>query len=221
MRELYLAGTQLAKDLAFCKLVDEIERNPMTRVIKKSEPCIVHEMTYAGRFYDRVDTGFTHIGYDLHYITFVYRGLMFNVEPATYYPFTDENNPGEFNFVPYVCRKFRKAQLDYRIAYEGIASLDAYLDSGRANRRTVQEPQLAVYGANQMSADWIVDRFGGIREKKHLAKLLLYSHRNMERRAQGGRMPEPAGRPRRSSRFVHDRSCNSLHLWLMRQYFFH
>lgn len=165
MRELYLAGTQLAKDLAFCKLVDEIERNPMTRVIKKSEPCIVHEMTYAGRFYDRVDTGFTHIGYDLHYITFVYRDLMFNVEPSTYYPFTDENNPGEFNFVPYVCRKFRKAQLDYRIAYEGIASLDAYLDSGRANRRTVQEPQLAVYGANQMSADWIVDRFGGIREK--------------------------------------------------------
>lgn len=165
MKELYLAGTQLAKDLAFCKLVEEIERHPLVRVIKKAEPCLVHEMTYAGRFYDRVDTGFTHIGYDLHYITFVYRGLMFNVEPATYYPFTDVNNPGEFNFVPYLVRKCRKTQHDYRHAYEGLASIDAYLDSPKSKGRSVSTPQSLSYGTDERRIESIVSRLGGIRER--------------------------------------------------------
>lgn len=59
-----------------------------------------------------------------NYITFVYEGYLFYIQPSTYYPFWDENYPGKW---VYVVSKItginEKAQLTYYEAYTGFNSL--------------------------------------------------------------------------------------------------
>lgn len=163
MKELYLSGIHLEKDLRFCQIVDEIERNPLTYVIGKGAPCLIHEMKTEGT--RRTDTGITHIGFDFYYVTFIYRGMLFNVEPASFYPFTDENDPGMFNFVPYTVSRTRQAQLDYKHAYEDLGSIDAYLESETRRTRPLTLHRQIFYSILDQDIAPIVAKFGGNRER--------------------------------------------------------
>lgn len=59
-----------------------------------------------------------------NYITFVYNGYLFYVQPSTYYPFTDENYPGKWVYVvAQITGINEKAQVTYYEAYTGFDSL--------------------------------------------------------------------------------------------------
>lgn len=59
-----------------------------------------------------------------NYITFVYEGYLFYIQSATYYPFTDENHPGQWNYVvSKITGINEKAQVTYCQAYTGFDSL--------------------------------------------------------------------------------------------------
>lgn len=134
MKERYYSDLALAKDLQFCKYMEELRSNPEVVIIHEAEKFLVHEMETDPRHgysRPRIDTGKTHIGYDLHFVFFYYRGKIWYMQPGEHYPFTDGNHPGEFNFIPYVrSGKTFSIQADYYNAYTGIASLDEYKPHG-------------------------------------------------------------------------------------------
>lgn len=77
---------------------------------------------------ERVDTGKTHIGYDFHYVVFLYKGFIIHVNAGTHYPFTDENYPGAYNFTVYLRVGLTKEkQTTYAMAYKGLASIDEWI----------------------------------------------------------------------------------------------
>ena len=58
------------------------------------------------------------------YVTFEYMEKIWYIQPSPYYPFTDINHPGKFNFIPYEKRGDNKCQQnDYWQAYNGPDSL--------------------------------------------------------------------------------------------------
>ena len=62
--------------------------------------------------------------YDFNFVTFEYIGKIWYIQASPYYPFTDENYPGKFNFTPYEKRGNNKYQQnDYPQAYNGPDSL--------------------------------------------------------------------------------------------------
>lgn len=138
MEERYYCGLQLAKDLEFCAYMQELQDNPAVYIINEGKRVLVHEMEYKDDGWrvtgDRIDTGRTHIGYDLHYVTFLYGGSLFYMQAGTCYPFIDENEPGAFIYVPYrLTSPATKQQMDYYLAYSGISSLQLH-SAGRPLR---------------------------------------------------------------------------------------
>ena len=170
-KKLYLAGISLAKDLEFCKILEEIENTKGVYILSKPEEHTVIEMKYINAFSNkREETGKTHIGYDYHYITFLYNGLVFSINPASYYPFTDENNPGQWNFVTYLLTTpGTKQQASYSIKYENIKSIDNYIK--KASFKTLkgtnkQNINIHIHYGVEKQIKEIVNRCGGYREKE-------------------------------------------------------
>lgn len=125
MEKRYYAGLALQKDLDMCKVYDDLASNPAVTILRHGRNVEVVEMKYTNTFSsDREDTGKRHVGFDFHYIVIEYRGLEFHIEPASYYPFTDENDPGQINFIVYKDGK----QSSYSEAYESIADIDRWID---------------------------------------------------------------------------------------------
>lgn len=124
MKELFYAGLQLQKDLRMCAIYDELEAADDVIILSSGRRCVIHEMIYTGRGTDREDTGKTHFGFEFHYITVYCNGAIFNIEPASYYPFTDENDPGEINFIAYrITDENKMKQATFREAYNGVDSI--------------------------------------------------------------------------------------------------
>ena len=128
---LYYAGVRLEEDQKFCALVAELKASPEVFITNEAEHELVHVCDYDANGYDYHETGETYEGYYYHYVSFIYRGFGFHIEPSMYYPFTDENYPGMFNFIPYVPSLTGRRQADYFNAYEGLSSLDKWIEKGR------------------------------------------------------------------------------------------
>ena len=129
MKERFYAGFTLQKDLELVEIIEELKGNPQVIILHEPEKFLVHEMRYVNNMnHDRVDTGITHIGYDYHYVVFLYRGNIVSVEASMYYPFTDVNHPGKFNFVIYKrVGLYERKQVSYVFAYTGLQSIDNWL----------------------------------------------------------------------------------------------
>ena len=126
-RKLYYAGLKLEEDLAMCKVFDELEANPDVKILSHGRK---NEIIECGRdrWGELKETGAKHLGFEYHYINIQYRGFVFSIEPATYYPFTDENHPGPINFVPYLIRDENHiAQCGYAFRYDNIESINEWI----------------------------------------------------------------------------------------------
>ena len=128
MKELYYVGLTLEKDLKMCEFFDMLSKNDDVIILNHGRNCKIHECKYKNNYStDREDTGRTHIGFEFHYITFYYKGRIYNLEPASYYPFTDENDPGKFNVVPYeLIDGWYKKQMGYSTPFESIKDLTKF-----------------------------------------------------------------------------------------------
>lgn len=163
MKERFYAGLALAKDLQFCAYMDELRANPEVLIIREGERALVHEMEYKDD--ERIDTGRTHEGYVSHYVTFLFRNAVFYMQAGTHYPFTDENESGLFNFIPYrLIGPSQKMQMDYFLPYEGIASLRVpAVSQVRGSRLSGTDYGVGLLMERQIAN--LVRTHGGIREK--------------------------------------------------------
>lgn len=126
-RKLYYAGLSLEEDLAMCQVFDELEANPDVTILSHGRKNEIIECEY-NRWGELKELGTSHLGFEYHYINIQYRGFVFSIEPATYYPFTDENHPGPINFVPYLIRdKNHIAQCGYAFRYDNIESINEWI----------------------------------------------------------------------------------------------
>ena len=126
-RKLYYAGLSLEEDLAMCQVFDELEANPDVKILSHGRNVTIIECE-RDRWGELKPTGDTHLGFEFHYITIQYKGFVFSIEPATYYPFTDENQPGPINFVPYLIRSENHiAQCGYAFRYDNIESINEWI----------------------------------------------------------------------------------------------
>ena len=171
MKERFYAGIALEKDLQFCAYMEELRKDPRVFIINEGEHVLVHEMEYTTGYLGKpkqIDTGRTHEGYASHYVTFMFGSGMFYMQASPYYPFTDENYPGAFNFVPYtVASPSRKIQADYYVAYAGISSIRAYeAERGRPRLRSPHRSiDFGVFDKHERIIAAIVKDLGGYREK--------------------------------------------------------
>lgn len=170
MKELFYAGMNLQKDLEFCKIMDELIEDPRVLLLSEPEPVVVHHMEYDPHSSScRYDTNETHIGYDRHYVTLLFNGRIFYVQASDYYPFTDVNYPGQFNFIAHNRIGMTKMkQCSYYEKYQNIESILDWLD--KHNTRNIggaSERKIDIY-VNENDAErikGIVNRLGGVREK--------------------------------------------------------
>ena len=166
MKELYYSGIVLEKDLLMCKIYDALEANNNVIILRHGRDTLIHEMKASGKWGEnRKDTGRTHLGFSFHFITIFYRGTIFSIEPSSYYPFTDENNPGMINFVAYKTDGWNRTQESYSIEYQGIQSLDEYLDNNLSkNIKGVPTNSVPFY-KQKRDFEKILEKEGGFREK--------------------------------------------------------
>ena len=135
--KLYYAGLKLEEDLAMCQVFNELKANPDVKILSHGRKNEIIECEY-DRWGELRKTGAKHLGFEFHYINIQYRGFVFSIEPATYYPFTDVNHPGSINFVPYLIRnEHHIAQCGYAFAYESIESINEWVRT--ANPRPFYE----------------------------------------------------------------------------------
>lgn len=158
----YYAGLELEKDLGLCQIYDDLEKNPDVIIIRSGRDALIHEMRYVNNYNsDREDTGNTHTGFDFHFIVFYYNGKIYDVEPASFYPFTDENDPGMYNYIEYdITDGWYKTQGSYKMAYNGIKSLG----QPHARVRSVPTHSIPFY-AQKKDFEKILAEQGGYREK--------------------------------------------------------
>lgn len=174
MKERFYFGRTLNKDLEFCEIMKELQGNMWVYILSMPEQILVHECVCDSRCASKIhDTGKTHIGYESHYVTFLYRNAIFYVQASYYYPFVDDDYPGRFCFTCYQRSGLASMiQRSYPEAYEGIVSIRSWLD----HRRMQKIPDVPVkridlhIGESYASRVYMaVERDGGIREKEILA----------------------------------------------------
>lgn len=180
MKELFYSDYILQKDLDFCDFVKELRDNQQVFIIKLPEEYLVHEMKRVNRNYydvfkpDRIDTGKTHVGFWYHYVTFAYKGFIFYMQGSDYYPFTDDNFPGRFNFTVYKRIGLTgKVQCTFANAYEGLRSIDDWLKlvnvksvtSGSVRGSCTQPITMGVTSRCENNLKNAIRIHGGYREK--------------------------------------------------------
>lgn len=171
MKERFYAGIALEKDLQFCAYMEELRKDPRVFIINEGERVLVHETEYTSGYLGKpkqIDTGRTHEGYASHYVTFLFGNFVIYMQAADHYPFTDENHPGAFNFIPYaIISPGVKMQADYYLAYSGISSVEAYCAKNTSPRLRVphRDIDFGVRGQYERIVAAIVKDLGGYREK--------------------------------------------------------
>lgn len=105
-----------------------------------------------------LETNFEHC-----YITFVYDGLLYYMQASAYYPFTDENYPGKWNYnVSQIDGVNTRSQISYYTAYTGIDSLHNWK---RYKPLTHGQKIDVLLNNYERVVNNVVKRYGGIREK--------------------------------------------------------
>lgn len=176
MKEVFYGSIALQKDLEFCEIMRELHKNPGVLLLSEPEYAIVHEMKNVSGVLK--NAGKQHIGYLSHYVTFFYRGFLFYVQPATYYPFTDVNHPGRFCFMSY--RRVglaEKIQCSYFEAYDSLKSIVRWADAHSA--RHIDEVMSRRIDGRISENDAIrirhfVGSLGGERERSIIHKAPLF-----------------------------------------------
>lgn len=164
MKELFYSGIMLQKDLEFCDIMRDLEKDPHILFLSYPEKCIVHHR----------NTDETHIGYEQHYVTFLYEGYIFYVQSSMYYPFTDENYPGRFNFLVYKrIGTWGKYQCTYFEKYDDFRSIHDWVScSKREHMRDIHvtriDGSIGVALVDRIISK--VNSVGGYREKDVLNK---------------------------------------------------
>lgn len=127
-RELYYAGYELEKDLAMCRIFDELAKNPEVEILKHGRNRTVNECKLVGRAH--VPTGKAHTGFEYFYIVFLYKDGVYSVNASSLYPFPDAGLDGPITATPYVVRgKHEIAQCGFPFLYTGIESVNKWLKS--------------------------------------------------------------------------------------------
>lgn len=146
------------KDLAFCEIMQELEKNPHVLLLfepEKEKVCL-----------QKSDE--SHIGYARHYVKFLYSGYVFYVQSTDFYPFTDENHPGQFNFIAFErIGKTKVIQRSYNEKYENLESVLNWVKSPCRRIPGVFPKDMGLrVGEQQANAiEFAVRRIGGAREK--------------------------------------------------------
>ena len=175
MKERYYNDITLEKDLKFCEYMQELEENPEVIILQTGEKVLVHEMKTDPRYgysRPRIDTGRTHVGFDTQWVYFYYRGIVWYVQPSAYYPFTDDNYPGMFNFIPHLrVDRMRCGQSDYFHPYYGLSSIDDYCPSRGRGHRTLAGVDFKIPNWNlpydtESKISGILAKHGGYRERE-------------------------------------------------------
>lgn len=167
-KERYYAGIRLEEDLAMCQIYDELEANDDVIILNHDRTALVHEMRYInGYSTDRENTGRTHLGFDFSYITFYYKGRVWSVEPSTYYPFTDDDNPGPINVRPNkLIDGWFTQQEGYATKYEDISSCDeSKIDRIKLHKNERLPLRDIPFTINKAKYESILKTLGGAREK--------------------------------------------------------
>lgn len=172
MKERFYAGLALEKDLQFCAYMEELRKDPRVFIINEGERVLVHEMEYTTGHLGKpkqIDTGRTHEGYDGHYVSFLFGNFVIYMQASDYYPFTDDNYPGAFNFIPYtIISPGLKMQRDYYLAYAGISSIETYVEQKTPPRLRLPGLRSIDFGVRETYERTIADvvkNLGGHREK--------------------------------------------------------
>ena len=164
----YYAGHSLKKDLAMCRIYDELEANDDVIILKHDRTALVHEMRYVNGYnMDREDTGETHLGFDFNYIVFYYKGRVWTIEPSTHYPFTDDNNPGPINVIPSkLIDGWFTQQEGYPTKYEDISSCDeSKIDHIKLHKNERLPLRDIPFTIDKAKYERILKTLGGAREK--------------------------------------------------------
>ena len=172
MKNRYYAGLELEKDLKFCALVKEIKASPDILILQEAEQVLVHEMKYDSRSASkRKFTGEQHVGYEYHYIVFLYEGMIFMMDVCPYYPFGDVDSPGQFRFIAYerVSKAYKK-QISYPVNYEGLRSIREWMRLDKRDKIAVrgaqnQAVQIGITDFTLNVVDGVVRNHGAYREK--------------------------------------------------------
>ena len=126
MRNLYLNGYELQKRKELNAIIEELNNNKDVYIVSLPEEHNIIEMEYTDtRCQERIPTGKEFISYDFCFVTFLYQGKIITINPSTYYPFTDENCPGKWNYVVYDSVGLnKKIQGCYSREYTDINDID-------------------------------------------------------------------------------------------------
>ena len=161
MKELFYNGIQYRKSEEFCQIVRELEGSPYVLLLSNPEKAVIH---LRSGWNPKLET---HVGYASHYVKFLYCGHVFYVQGSDYYPFTDENYPGRFNFIAYErIGRTRAVQRSYYEKYESLESVRKWMKSPfqRIKGVTPTEMGLRIREQQAASIDSRVRSIGGARE---------------------------------------------------------
>lgn len=157
MKDWFYDRIKYEEDLEFCEIMHELEQSPCVLLLSDPEMAKIHLRR----------TEEMHIGYDRHYVKFLYCGHVFYVQSSDYYPFTDENYPGRFNFIAYErIGRTRAVQRSYYEKYENLESVRKWMKSPfqRIKGVTPTEMGLRIREQQAASIDSRVRSIGGARE---------------------------------------------------------
>ena len=108
------------------------------------------------------------------YVTFLYHGLLYYVEACPYYPFTDENHPGLYNYIVYkVTGMNKKRQMTYYKPWNRIDALNESDESLHPIPAT-QNQYIDVLCNNYMkTVSSVVSRYGTQKQIESLQRAIL------------------------------------------------
>lgn len=155
---MYLSIEQ-DKNAKFLEFLNEAEKNPRVYVFDQG--------------IDRQNDAIS-----VRYLTMEYEGFIFIVFTCEYYPFTDDNHPGKFNFVAYerIDRAYM-VQASYFVAYNGIISLDNWIESGRRISKPVCD-KIPLYISVRYDDAYMIEKHvnesGGFRERSIIEQNPLF-----------------------------------------------
>lgn len=119
------------------------------------------------------ETGESCVGFKCEYTHIYYRGFIFYIQPSEFFPFVDENHPAPICFIAY--RRIgttRMLQLTYFMAYDGIKSLDNWIEHQTKPIKGVEPRSIDPFVSTGTleKIDSFVEKHGGYREKTILTK---------------------------------------------------
>lgn len=144
-----MLNVDMEKLTGFNTIVSEIQREPGARIIDVRDD-------------------------DYMYIKFLYKGLMYYVEPCPNYPFTDDNHPALYNYMVYkIANLNTKRQITYYKPWNGISALDEYKKELKPVYATANQPIDYRCSSYEKIVSAVVGRMGTQKQIKSLKHAVL------------------------------------------------